>query len=349
MYIMFIGDLHIKTSNAKQIAIAQNDIMRELTLSGKKFLFIVIMGDTLDNHEKIDMECLNRAADLFEMIMTTGIPLFVLIGNHDRANNKVYMTNRHPFRGFNGRSGIAIIERCYVHSVNARLIGIDSDGLMNFCFVPFIPDGRYMEALRDCNINPMDMTMFLSHSEFKGCKINKVSKNECDTWPLEYPLNISGHIHNEEVVQENLIYIGTPFQHTYSEDCDKGIFVMNLLTGDYKLEKIKLNIPKKIVLKVHYTQLEALKPDPNYDIRLEIHGPTQYVRYLMTRPDLKDKFSGMSKKYIEEGTGSVQNLKNGPLLEKTSNIDFYEQLMVKISGDEKMKLVYGNIANSLRF
>ena len=70
MSILIVGDLHIKVSNVKQTTIAQNDIMRILTSGERRIAFVTILGDTLDNHEKIDMECLCRAADLFELIGT---------------------------------------------------------------------------------------------------------------------------------------------------------------------------------------------------------------------------------------------------------------------------------------
>ena len=348
MSILIVGDLHIKVSNVKQTTIAQNDIMRILTSGERRIAFVTILGDTLDNHEKIDMECLCRAADLFELIMSTGIPLFVLIGNHDKKNNKDYMSNRHPFRGFNGRAGIVIVERCFIYDLPMKSLGVDSNSIMKFCFVPFIPDGRYMEALKDCKVNPSEITMFFSHSEFKGCNINKLSKSNCDEWPLDFPLNISGHIHEEEIVQENLIYVGTPFQHNYSDSPDKGIFLMNLTTGDYKLEKQKLNIPIKIIVKIHYTQLQSVTPDPNYDIRMEIHGPTHYVRDLMNRPDLSSKFSGLSKKYIDETTSQPCIISTGQLISATPVISFHEQLMIKINKDEKMKTVLNNISSMLK-
>lgn len=346
MSILIIGDLHIKNSNLTNISIIQTDIMNILTSGKRKIAFVVILGDTLNDHGHIDLECLNVAADLFESIMSTGIPLFVLIGNHDRKDHKVYMTDRHPFRGFNGRPGIVIVHKCFTYTLPVRSIGIDSDQEMKFCFVPFVPDGMYMKALSDCNINPNEITMFFSHSEFKGCNINKLSKSECDEWPLDYSLNISGHIHDREIVQDNLIYVGTPFQHTYKDSSEKGIYLMDLTNGEFKLEMCELRIPKKIIVKVHYTQLDRIQLDPKYDIRLEIHGPTQYVRELMSRPDLTAKFSGLSKKYIDESTGTPKSVEL--MMETPVKLNFHEQLMIKAAKDEKIKLVLQNITPMIK-
>lgn len=330
MSILIIGDIHFKPSNEKQTLILQNNIMS--ILANRKIEFVVILGDTLDRHGNIDMECYNRACDLFDMIISTGIHLFVLIGNHDRSNNKVYMTNRHPFRGYDRRTDITIVSRCITYNFQLP------DKIIRICFVPFVPDGMYMQALIDCGINPMSIDVFFSHSEFKGCKINKLSKNECDIWPHSFPLNVSGHIHDKELVQPNLIYIGTPFQHTYADSDDKGLYIMNLASENYQLEKIMTTIPRKVIIKVNYEQLEYIQLDPNLDIRLDIYGPTTYVKELMRRPDMENKFANITKRYKD-----VPNEKINEIISKPDNNNFYQLFLEEVSKDEKMKIVHARL------
>lgn len=339
MSILIVGDLHFKPGNVRQTTIIQHDIMQ--ILSTREILMVILLGDTLDSHEKINMECYNRACDLFEIIMSTGVPLFVLIGNHDRANNKVYMTNRHPFRGYCNVPGIKIIDRCYIHEFTVTQLDGNIANL-KFCFVPFVPDGMYLQALSDCNINVSDMSIFFSHSEFQGCKINKISKNKCDIWPSEYPLNISGHIHDEEIVQENLIYVGTPFQHTYADSIDKGLFLMDLKTGEFKLEKIKTRVPPKVTWQIHYTQLQQLTLNPNLDIKLEIFGPTSHVKELMKRPDMVAKYDSVVKRYKDE-TSSKIDCDSSIISSSSDNQQFCHVFLSEISQDEKMSFVYSHL------
>lgn len=338
MSILIVGDLHFKPGNVRQTTIIQQDIME--IINKQEILMVILLGDTLDNHEKINMECYNRACDMFDMIISTGIPLFVIIGNHDRANNKVYMTNRHPFRGYCNISGIKIVDKCYLHQFTVT----QNDGNianLKFCFVPFVPDGMYLQALSDCNINPNEVSIFFSHSEFHGCKINKLSKSKCDIWPVEYPLNISGHIHDEEVVQDNLIYVGTPFQHTYSDSIDKGLFIMNLRNGEYKLEKLKTNVPRKVTWQVHYTQLQNITLNPDLDIKLEIFGPTQCVKELMKRPDMIEKFGSVVKRYKDETVkDSSKDLITVPA---SDNQQFSQIFLNEISKDETMNFIYSHL------
>lgn len=342
MSALIIGDLHIKTCNERQLAILINDVMNIIV--NNVIAFIVLLGDTLDNMGKIDMECLCRAADLFELLTSTGKQVFVLIGNHDRKNNREYMNNRHPFRGFERYPGITIVSRCFVYDFPLREIGVDTDQIMKFCFVPYVPNGMYMKALNDCGINPLEMSMFFSHAEFDGCDISKLSKTKWEVWPADYPLNLSGHVHNYQIVQDNMSYLGTPWQHDFTEPANKGVFLLDLTNSEFKLTKIALKIPQKLEIKVNYTELQNLVLDPNMEIRLRIYGPTAYVQEIMKRPDMAAKFSNVSKRFEDEAkdkhvVGSGSNL---PLSadDAAINLQFYNSLIEKVSNDPRMYAVY---------
>lgn len=340
MSILIIGDLHIKASNERQISIASNDIME--TILNNNIAFVVILGDTLDNMGKIDMECLCRAADLFELIASTGKHLFVLIGNHDRKNNREYLTNRHPFRGFDKYPGISIVSTVGIFNFPMKNLGIESNEIKTFCFVPYVPNGMCERALKEFNINISDIHTFFSHGEYDGCDISKLSKKAWEVWPENYPLNISGHVHNHQVVQNNLIYVGTPFQHDFTEPPNKGIYLLDLLSSEVKLTKIQLKIPPKIEIKVRYTDLQNLVIDPNTETRLRIYGPVSYVKEIMNRSDMIAKFANVSKKYEEESKDK-KVIKRSDNLARDHNMLFYNSLIEQVNKDERMKFVYSTL------
>lgn len=305
MSVLIIGDLHYQPSNVQQTEIVERDIYN--IISTNNIAFVIILGDVLHTHERVYTDCFNRVCKFFDRILEMGKEVFVIIGNHDRPNNRVFLTDEHPFNLYKRIPGIKIVDTCYVHEFDPTIYGRDpelnEDGTqkkMRFCFVPYVPDGMYLKALEVCNINPLEMTAFFSHSEFDGCKLSKLTKKKCDKWPLEYPLNISGHLHNEEVVQPNLFYTGTPFQHDFSDSPDKGVYLMDLKSKTLELEKIRLNVPSKIVVKIHYSQLSTFQLDPRYETRLEIIGPIHQVKKLMESHDMIAKFGHVSKKYKEE-------------------------------------------------
>lgn len=358
MSILIIGDIHIKTNNERQTNILMLDIIE--IIHNNNIAFVVILGDTLDNHGKIDMECLCRAGDLFEMIISTGKHLFVLIGNHDRKNNKDFMTNRHPFRGWSKHPGITIIERTHVFDFPVENLFKDENdisssninaGNMKFCFVPYVPNDMYMDALKNANVTIEEITMFFSHQEFDGCKINKLSNAKCDVWNPEWPLNISGHIHDYEIVQGNLIYLGTPYQQTYADSPDKGVWLLDLKsaftkcidengnsvisqTGEFKLSKKDLRIPQKVIWKVHYNDLQNIVLDEKLDIRLDIYGPTALVREIMNRPDMKAKFANIVKKYKEETKDDKK--RSGVISRSKGDFHFLNAYLTKLTTDPRM-------------
>lgn len=363
MSILIIGDIHMKISNERQTNILMLDIIE--IIHTNDIAFVVILGDTLDNHGKIDMECLCRASDLFEMIIATGKQLFVLIGNHDRKTNKDFMSNRHPFRGWIRQNGITIVERTHVYEFPVSNLFPNTNNSMNckdnntdlttqkmkFCFVPYVPNDMYMEALRIANVNVEEITLFFSHQEFDGCKINKLNNAKCDVWKPEWPLNISGHIHDYEVVQQNLIYLGTPFQHTYADTPDKGIWLLDLKSAfnqtfdengksiinqvsGFSLTKKTLKIPQKVIWKVHYTNLQNIVLDEKLDIRLDIYGPTALVREIMNRPDMRAKFANVIKKYKEETKD--EKTKSGIISRSKGDFHFFNAYLAKISLDPRM-------------
>jgi len=332
-YFLAVGDLHYSLSNEKNSNIMERDILNIITSNNLKF--IVILGDILDTHERINLKCFMRACNFFNNIIKTGVDLFILIGNHDRPNNRVFLTDEHPFNLYKNVPGITIVDTCYVHEIDSLQYDSKPGDKMRFCFVPYVPDGRYLEALQVCNIDPTIMTMFFSHSEFDGCKINKLTQKPCDKWPLEYPMNISGHIHNEELVQPNLFYTGTPIQHDFSDTSDKGVYLMNLTDGKFKFTKQALTVPNKVIITVHWTQLENVQLNPNCENRLKIIGPIDQVKNLLKRPDLISKFAHVSKRFKEE----TREIKDMPLI--MNNFQFHETMLNGM--DEKLLPVFRHL------
>ena len=92
--ILVVGDPHYKVNNVKETS-----VLEELVLSKVSELspdFLVIFGDTLHTHERINSESLTRAIN-FLYSVSKKTQLCLLIGNHYLVNNKVYLGGTHPF------------------------------------------------------------------------------------------------------------------------------------------------------------------------------------------------------------------------------------------------------------
>ena len=321
--MLIIGDLHFKNSNPEITDCLHAETLRVIKTYSPKY--VLMTGDLLNDHEKISSAALRRVIAYFEAIISTGVELFLLIGNHDFVNNKVYMTNEHPFNALKLWPRTHVIDRC---------VPFERDGI-HFTCCCYIPNGRFLEALTDCAIDISTMDVIFSHSEFTNCKINKVSKSSCDIWPENYPCNIAGHIHDFEVVQSNLIYVGTPYQQTFSERDDKGIHLLTFNEKEPILEKILCNIPKKIYLHVHYEDLYDVKI-PKGDVKVKISGPTAEVKKLMQTPMLREKFAGVKVTYAETSSKVIPTL-------SIPQCPFATRLRQKIAEKVALKKVFDEI------
>ena len=94
MNFLLIGDPHFKNDNAYE----SNQLIEEIYKLIKKNNYdkIIILGDILDTHEKINLRPFLKATE-FIINLSKITKTYVLIGNHDRRNNNIFLTEEHPF------------------------------------------------------------------------------------------------------------------------------------------------------------------------------------------------------------------------------------------------------------
>lgn len=257
---LLIGDPHFKTSNL--------DIMKKICaeilqiIDEKKPSFVISLGDTLDTNERIHMSVQTDATNFYFEIAER-CPLYVLIGNHDRLNNQQFMTDTHPFVGLKKTKNITVVDKA-VWVKELRCI-----------FVPYVPPGRFVEALKtveyDPNSPPEDPPAFLfAHQEFYNCML-KPGKNSADgdKWYQEWPTVFTGHIHEYQVLP-SVIYVGTPHQNSYGEGTDKAIMIVHVDNMTEKkpkflIERVRLkSSPIKTTINLHTSEL------PNFAERIPV-------------------------------------------------------------------------------
>lgn len=231
--ILTIGDPHIRND---QLLLSKK--MIKAVLNAAKDInpdIIVIMGDILHSHDVIKLSPLSIAHKFIDDLSKIA-PVILLIGNHDIANNQVYLPEQsipeHPFVGLKEWPNVTVCDQATLFEIND----------MTFCAVPYVPPGRYMETIKDINIP--SITAFFSHQEFRGVKARLIdTEGSCitESWPNNYPLNICGHFHEAQIISKNLIYVGTPHQQTFAESDNKalGLFTFSP-KKDYKYDRIPL-------------------------------------------------------------------------------------------------------------
>lgn len=270
-----IGDVHISDRHLSMSKEAMANTVKHIKSSisnGNNIDIIVVMGDTLDKHDNMKISHKDMAIKFFRELSEIKTTI-VLIGNHDRPNNKDWMSNLHPFMGIEEELDKA---RNHMTKEIERLtkLGVPKDKLhivppknlyfiakprvlriqnkYPILFMPYVPPGRFIEAITEylkfshksnklMEIKSIkDFSLIFAHQEFKGVCYGPIESTKGDDWPNDYPLVISGHIHNKHFLKDNIFYTGSLYPITMSESNDKGVIYGEYIPVD--LSKINNNI-----------------------------------------------------------------------------------------------------------
>lgn len=256
---LVVGDMHLKTNNVKETKILMDGIFENI--SEYEPNVIVFLGDTLDSFERIQMTLQTTAMKFFKECASIiyknsnfSPEIYLLIGNHDRKHNQVFLTENHPFYGLKGTMK------------NLNIVDHPKDlyvGGKRIVFCPYVPEDRFMEALDKLKkpIKDKHIDILFAHQDFDKIKIGK-----------EVKLVISGHIHDMKK-DGKVFYPGTPYQHNFGESTNKGIYIFELVdNGSLNKCKIPLNIPIKKTIEVTEEELEELDTTKLKNTRVILKG-----------------------------------------------------------------------------
>jgi DNA repair exonuclease SbcCD nuclease subunit len=277
--VLAIGDPHFKADNA-----VETDLMtiqlKELC-EREKPTIIVVLGDILHTHEKLAMLPVKRAIAFLRTLRPLSSHLYVLIGNHDRLNNNEFQTDNHAFGALEEWPQTTVVDKTKIASV----------GSSRMVFVPYVPPGRLAEALSsvDLKVPYTGITAVFAHQEFKGAKMGAITSNVGDPWPQNYPLCVSGHIHDFDELRPNLIYTGTPIQHGFADTRDKTVSLFTFSFEDSKWslkghKRVALKIPKKLRVTLTPAQLSEFKVPVDAHIKIKVKGSAITIKEIMKLP-----------------------------------------------------------------
>lgn len=342
---LVIGDLHFKANNIKQIEPLMEQCLkhaRELAgEKGDKLDIIVVLGDTLDGHNKIDMRTMNRATR-FLLKLSQITETYVLIGNHDRPNNSEYLTSEHPFLGL---EIVGAPEKNHDGTYKNRKYKINivrqpsaiKLGDSRIILAPYVPNGKFDISLatipvrrdnvsRNFNINTdlSKVRVLFAHQEFRGCEIGKMKSSKGDDWPKDRPLVISGHIHKHHSPQENIFYVGTPYQLSYDDIGKKGIFFFKFYEKTQEVQHIELSIPEKKTITIKDKNL----PDPNTldNVRILIEDPNVDKMWLNEVKKYNKVIVKSQNEMISEDIEAYDDIVRDILKNNKMAIDIYNEL-----------------------
>lgn len=331
---LVVGDLHFKKDTPVITDLVIHKILEQVIKI--KPDVVILLGDILDTHEKIDMKTLNRTVKFIKHIAGLDIPVIITVGNHERPDGTTFLTEDSSFYALKGFSNIHIADR--VLDLKWDIKG--NKEKIRFIFVPYVQAGSFHEALDTLEVKVMDPdhrpAAIFCHQEFKGVKIGGYTSKSGDEWPETNPLIISGHIHRYQQPQSNIVYPGTPYQQSYSDDSNKGILVCEFLLGKTpSISFLSLDIRKKKSIKLKPAEVDSFVPPPNCDLQVDIVGTSDEIKVLSS----KGVINKMRSKGINVSLSTQQdfNPKN------PDNKPYKDLLLDLIKGDTDAESLFNEI------
>jgi DNA repair exonuclease SbcCD nuclease subunit len=307
MRILAIGDPHFKVDNIEESKVFITNLSSYLS-QNTDIEIIVVLGDVLHNHEKLHTFALNSAIEFFTMLVSHKRKCFCLVGNHDATSNTIFLTDNHWMNALKGWDGLTIVDHPVIEFIGESFITL----------CPYVPDGRFLEALSHLVTveetrkvkrylkDDKDMTYsrikihdwkeskcIFSHQLFDGVKMGAIVAKNVEEWNPEYPFCINGHIHENQRPQENLYIPGSAMQEGYGDMTDKIVAVITITDDKYPLiEEVDLNIKRK---KIIYTTIdeidtikEKLEKNENIDYKIVVKGSDSELKALKNSSKYKD-------------------------------------------------------------
>mgnify|MGYP003630508159 CR=1 FL=1 len=332
--ILVIGDLHFKAgSPALCDLVAQKIIERVHT---QKPEMVIFLGDNNDTHEKLNMFVLNKLVRLFKYIASI-CPTILIIGNHDRPDSTTYLTEESAFYCLKGFPNIFVADSVldYNHEVPGSKTPI------RFLFVPYVPPGSFNATIANVKV-PIDdatnpVTAIFCHQTFVGTDIGSGNKSRYgDRWSLNSPLIISGHIHTHQRPQANIIYPGTPYQQSDTDESEKIILVCDFHGhGTPKIGSLKLDVRKRRTIKIKSTEVDSFIPPTDCQVKVDIEGSWEDIEALTKR--------GVIAKMRSQGVAVCLTPERSQHNRNPDGKTCQELLIEMIEDDPEAKKVYLNI------
>lgn len=266
--LTIVGDPHAKPDNLEKI----RTLFALVEGKGNTTFW---MGDMLDTKEIVRSKCLNLWIELFSK---SKLQHYILIGNHDLHSVE---SKEHSLYPLTLLKNVHVIDRPQsIHD-------------MSMYAVPYIHDPKeFVKALKMQDGHQV----LLMHQGVTGFDYGNgyIAENEV---PLEalskFELVISGHFHKFQK-EGNLVYIGTPFSHTFGEsDQEKFLGILDLKT--LKLKTIPMKFPQH---KTFYLNCDS------EEMPQDVHFEPGYVRVVLTGSAESvaafDKTKWAAVKFIEQ-------------------------------------------------
>lgn len=345
-----IGDIHIQPKNFQDVDILLKQLENHLIEMKEKktsYDYIVVMGDTLHNHRRIDSICLTKATEYFLMLEKYS-PVYIICGNHDMCGNYVNLEDKHwlnPFKTSKHR--FIVVDDVIDNTINGHRV----------VFMPYVPDGMFHKGLCEKLGNDYYKVnkpkIIFGHQMFNGVCLGGLDKfMTAEDWIYDIQI-VSGHIHNKQTIpipksKKTIYYTGSSLQHMFGETEDKTVASIILNKDDIKIEEIRFNLPIRRIIKCNIDNINKELNNLDFDkiksgmlkIKCSIKGNSdEYKSFIKTKLyrdyeklGIKFDFKGEFKNELLKQISEIEKNKKqeGLNLKELKYIDFFNLLDLNI-------------------
>lgn len=262
MRILTLGDLHIKPSNMADVHVYLEKL--EGYLQSNSVDLIVILGDTLDSHEKLYTPCMNLMYSYVKLCERYA-ETYVLVGNHEYINNLRHLDQNHPFIPW--KNTVNIVD---------TPIQITRNHLL-FTFCPYVPNGQLASTLTEfLEETWKESTMIFAHQSINGAKMGSITETDAEDW--NGPFLVCGHIHDKQQLG-NVYYPGSILSSSSRIHTIALFTVSDTLT----FEEIDLQLPRVVTLKLLLDKPKGFPAYvPHFKYRFNVYGTLEQIKAFKT-------------------------------------------------------------------
>lgn len=334
--VIIIGDSHSKIDHIPLIDLLIERLC-EIAQEQKPDL-IVHLGDINDTFERVHVIAQNRCHKMIRALRKIA-PVWLLTGNHDYTNNQQFLTDEHSLNGMKEWENVTVVD---------KVISYKTKGV-HLVFVPYVPPGRFVEALNTIGDEWKTANAILCHQEFFNCKMGGIVSTEGDKWPLTNPFIASGHIHLKQWVQSNIYYPGSSIQVGFGDIDPKIVAILTLQPGKpVQVNEIPLNLPTKKIIHVDVENLEDYVPqtDTTDDIKVTVSGNYEQFKAIKKTAKYKElEKQGVKMVFKPKKLKKIDKNEISPAVDSSNNFTEILSSMVVDKKDPYLYQAYEFVVN----
>ncbi len=320
--ILVIGDPHFKTDNITDVEVFIEKIT-ELAIK-KNPDIIVMLGDLLHEHERIHTVPLNLALKFINKLRSI-TKTYLLVGNHDMVSHLQFLNNNHWMNALKEWDNVTVVDTVISEIIlNEQII-----------FVPYVPPGRFEEALNNLTCDWKNASCIFAHQEFYGCKMGAIISEIGDKWDTKYPHIISGHIHSKQRPQENIYYTGSAMQNAFGESEENIIAYVKLENKNYEVEEIDLGLPRKKIIYMDVKDIQNYNIENNKKndkLKISISGEYEEFKSIKKTKKYKELINkGLKVTFkVKKTEKKIKNELLNKVMEDTKDLNNFQEILKNI-------------------